>query len=125
LPDKSGGQYELQKVVTLTLNSKMTQVEQQPGFLRSLTRSITSKIADLPPLIQFAPDSDPTLQEVYCEAFRHPLEDTKVFLHWKLHNPRLQTPWPSGLQVIPVLCSPSVRMIFQSEICALEPTTSS
>ena len=47
--------------------------------------------------------------------------DTEFNLKWTLYNGRSQLAWPEGLQVIPVLCAPSVRMFFESDICALEP----
>jgi hypothetical protein len=94
------------------------------GFFRMLTRSIAGKLNDLPPRIEFAPGCDPLLQEIYCECVLNPNEDSEVSLHWTLFNGWMQVAWPEGLQVIPVLCAPSVRMFFESDICALEPQTS-
>ena len=86
-----------------------------------LTRSITGKLSDPSPLIEFAYDQDPSLQEIYCEVVQTKGLNTEFNLKWTLYNGRSQLAWPEGLQVIPVLCAPSVRMFFESDICALEP----
>jgi hypothetical protein len=58
------------------MNSRLRQPEaaaealRTSGFFRMLTRSITTKISDNEPTIEFAPLSDTSLHEVYCEAVR-------------------------------------------------------
>lgn len=65
------------------------------------------------------------MNEIYCEVVRSPNTEVEVSLKWTLHNARINTPWPEGLQVIPVLSAPSVRMFFESDICQLEPNADS
>ena len=86
-----------------------------------LSRSISNKISDGEPVIEFTPGSDQSLHEVYCEAVRKSSKECEVTLKWPLYNSRTQTAWPEGMQVIPILCAPSVRMFFESEIAPLEP----
>ena len=58
-------------------------------------------------------------REIYCEVNKKHGFAAEVNVNWKLKNTK-QSAWPSKLQLIPIMASPTVRCHFDSNICQLQ-----
>ena len=66
------------------------------------------------PGVAIASLEDP--REIYCEVTKQHNKPTDITVNWKLRNTK-QTSWSAKMQLIPIMSSPTVRCIFDSEIC--------
>ena len=69
------------------------------------------------PGVEMASSVEP--REVYCEASKKQGSPLQVNVNWKLRNTK-QMAWPSQMQLIPIMSSPTVRCNFDSKICQLQ-----
>ena len=67
-----------------------------------------------PPGVAMASLEDP--REIYCEVTKQTNVTTEVSVNWKLKNNK-EVAWNNKMQLIPIMSSPTVKAIFDSDIC--------
>lgn len=70
-----------------------------------------------PPGVAMATMEDP--RDVYCEITKQPNIPNEISVNWKLKNTR-EIAWNNKMQLIPIMSSPTVKAIFDSDICQLQ-----
>jgi len=58
-------------------------------------------------------------REIYCEVTKQKGEPIDVSVNWKLKNTK-EVAWNNKMQLIPIMSSPTVKAIFDSDICQLQ-----